>query len=170
MRRFLAGFVLGLALLPVAFIASIALGWSRMDASVDPPVWEAKLARWALDSWLARRARRLPNPVPATSPELLAGMRFYRNGCAGCHGGANAKSDWGSSGFYPRVPQFGFEPPTRPDWQMFHIVKFGIRYSGMGGWEKLASDREIWQVVNFLSHVRSLPAEVESEWRKPATK
>lgn len=54
-------------------------------------------------------------------------MRFYRNGCAGCHGDGKAPSAWGSNSSYPRAPQFGQVPSCRPDWQMFPIVKFGVR-------------------------------------------
>jgi mono/diheme cytochrome c family protein len=169
MSRFFAGFLVGLAVLPLLLLGSMAFGSRPAEATATPPAWEAKLPRFALDSSLSRRAVSLRNPIPATDPELLAGMRFYRNGCAGCHGDAGASSDWGTAGFYPRVPQFGKHPPDRPDWQMFRIVKHGIRYTGMGAWEKLASDREIWQVVTFLSHLRSLPANVETEWRKAPT-
>jgi mono/diheme cytochrome c family protein len=167
MRRFFAGFVLAIFLIPALLLAFAAMGFFSVKASDDPPTWEKRLAAWTFNASL-RRAARLPNPVPATSEELLAGMRFYRNGCAGCHGDGRSPSSWGSTGFYPRAPQFGSAPPDRPDWQMFSIVKFGVRYSGMGGWEKLASDREIWQTVTFLSRLRSLPPEVEEQWRKPA--
>src|SRR2546430_4502851 len=38
------------------------------------------------------------------------------------------KSIWGTSDFYPRVPQFGFDPPRLPDWQIYWVLKNGIRY------------------------------------------
>jgi mono/diheme cytochrome c family protein len=87
--------------------------------------------------------------------------------CAGCHGDASRRSQWGATGFYQRVPQFAESPPRKPDWQMFWIVKNGVRYSGMRAWRHLASDREIWQAVTFLSRLRDLPPAVASEWRKP---
>src|SRR2546430_9016290 len=48
-------------------------------------------------------------------------------------GTGEKKSTWGTSDFYPRVPQFGFDPPRLPDWQIYWVLKNGIRYSGMGG-------------------------------------
>jgi len=169
MKRLTLGFVVGLLFLPIAFAASLGLGAWRIDASADPPAWEGKIARYALDASLSH-GTPLSNPVSATAPELLAGLRFYRNGCAGCHGDVNGASAWGSRGFYPRAPQFGEQPPVRSEGQMFRIVKYGIRYSGMGGWEQLASDQQILQTVTFLSRLRSLPPEVEAEWRKPPTR
>jgi len=168
MRRFFAGFILGVASIPAVLLVLAAIGSFRVRANAEPSIAETRLARWAFDRSINRRAARLANPIAGTSEELQAGMRFFRNGCAGCHGDGQSPSPWGSASFYPRAPQFGSAPPNRPDWQLFSIVKFGIRYSGMGGWEKLASDREIWQAVTFLSRLRSLPPEIEAEWRKPA--
>jgi hypothetical protein len=60
------------------------------------------------------------------------------------------------------------EPAVKPEWQMFWIVKHGVRYSGMGAWGGLTSDDNIWKTVTFLSHLKSLPPDVEAEWRGPA--
>jgi len=68
---------------------------------------------------------------------------------------------------YPRVPQFDTEPRLRSDWQMFWIVKWGIRYTGMGAWEGEMSDEKIWMVVTFLSHLHDLPPDLQAEWRGP---
>ena len=53
-----------------------------------------------------------------TNDRLLAGMKLYRNNCLGCHGGGVRKSVWGTTSFYPRVPQFGFDPLKRTDSQI----------------------------------------------------
>jgi hypothetical protein len=42
-------------------------------------------------------------------------MKFYINGCAGCHGDGTLRSTWGTMSFFPRVPQFGTHAPSRPD-------------------------------------------------------
>jgi hypothetical protein len=49
---------------------------------------------------------------------------------------------------------------------MFVDIKYGIRYSGMGAWDGMMSDEEIWKVA-FLAHIGSLPAEVEANWKMP---
>jgi mono/diheme cytochrome c family protein len=65
------------------------------------------------------------------------------------------------------VPQFGFDPPGRPDGQIFGIVKHGIRYTGMGAWSELMTDAEIWDVSAFLSRIDALPEAVDREWKRP---
>jgi mono/diheme cytochrome c family protein len=86
--------------------------------------------------------------------------------CAGCHGDADGPSQWGTTSFYPSVPQFAQQPPRLTAPQMFWIVKHGVRYTGMGAWNGLLSDDEIWKVVTFLNHVEHLPPRVAEEFQR----
>jgi mono/diheme cytochrome c family protein len=90
---------------------------------------------------------KLQNPVQPNSGNLRVGMKIYRDNCVGCHGDSGKPSHWETTGFYSRVPQFALEPPLKPDWQMFWILKRGVRYTGMGAWEGEMSDDNIWTVV-----------------------
>ena len=48
---------------------------------------------------------------------------------------------------------------------MFVAINDGIRYSGMGAWNGMLSDEEIWKVATFLEHTAALPPEVEANWK-----
>jgi len=72
-------------------------------------------------------------------------MKTFKNGCAGCHGDADGPSHWGTTAFYPRVPQFVQQPPRLTEPQMFWVVKHGVRYTGMAAWDGLLSDDETWK-------------------------
>lgn len=165
MRRFASGFLLGFLLIPFIGLIVSSLGWLPVSATSNPPRWESFFARRAFAVAVTRRAPRMQNPFPPTSANLKAGLKFYRDDCSGCHGGAGKPILWGTTDFYPRVPQFDSNLPTKPDWQMFWIVKHGVRYTGMGAWEGLATDDDIWKVVGFLSRLKDLPPEVAAEWR-----
>jgi mono/diheme cytochrome c family protein len=93
-------------------------------------------------------------------------MKIFREGCAGCDGDGLNRSTWGTTSFFPRVPQFATEPPNRPDWQIYWIVRNGIRNTGMGAWKQLLTDDQIWQVTGFVSHINSLPEDVSTAWHK----
>ncbi|HVH68400.1 MAG TPA: cytochrome c [Gemmatimonadales bacterium] len=93
-------------------------------------------------------------------------MKGYRDDCAGCHGDYGRPSSWGSEDFYPRVPQFALEPPRKPDWELYWIVKHGVRYSGMGAWDRQVPDSTIWQIVAFLTRIDSLPSAVDAAWKR----
>jgi thiosulfate dehydrogenase len=166
MGKFLLGVLVGLLGPILAALLSARLGLFSVYATEEPPAWEVRLGRMALDASVARSAPRLRSPIGASDAELLAGMKLYRNNCSGCHGDAGRPSPWGTAGFYPRVPQFAQSPPQEPDWQLFWIVRHGIRYSGMGAWrEAMLSDKEAWEVVTFLSRLDTLPAPVRQAWQ-----
>jgi mono/diheme cytochrome c family protein len=174
MGRFAQGFVAGILVLPLAALIMGWLGLLPTVAITRPARWEAAFAQMALNSYVARHAPRVVNPIAPTDANLLAGLAVFRDACAGCHGDPNGTSDYGA-GFYPRVPQFAINPPRLPDWQLFWIVKYGVRYSGMSAWDgqwhrdKATSDDRIWKVVTFLSRLSSLPPAVDAEWHKKTT-
>ena len=168
MRRYLLVFVLG-ALAPIIALIALGLaGFLPVRATAKPPGFEGALMDRLLMARIARGARGLKNPVRPDEATLLAGMKSYRQDCAGCHGdAARGPSTWGTRNFYPRVPQFAQGGADMSDAQMFLVVKYGIRYTGMGGWEGVASDQEIWRIVTFLSRLQSLPPSVAGAWRVP---
>jgi thiosulfate dehydrogenase len=167
MRTFVAGVVTGLVLSGLTAVTALWFWPWQVNATATPGTLETQMLRRALDRSVTRQAPRLSSPLPATDENLMAGMKFYRDGCSGCHGTANKPSTWGTTAFYPRVPQFGLNPPRRPDWQTFWIVKNGVRDTGMGAWGNLATDEQIWQVSMFLSRLEALPSAVAAEWQHP---
>lgn len=167
MRKFLLGLLAGILLLPALALIAAALGLLPVTAKATPAAWERSVARLALDA-AVRRAPRTRNPYPATDENLLAGMKTFRNACAGCHGDPASASDYGAS-FYPNVPQFSVNPPRKPDWQLYWIIKNGVRFSGMSAWDGqwgARSEEQIWKAALFLSRLDSLPPAVDAEWHK----
>jgi mono/diheme cytochrome c family protein len=166
MRSFLLGVVAGMLLVPIVIGTFVLQGFMSTTATAQPPVWEASLAQRSLLASLKRRTTQSTSPVVPSEENLLKGMKLYRNGCDGCHGQATQPSSWGTTSFYPRVPQFPQNPPHLTEAEMFSIIKHGIRYSGMGAWDGQYSDEEIWNVVTFLSHLDALPPRVAAAWRE----
>jgi mono/diheme cytochrome c family protein len=161
-------FVVGLLVLPVILGVLALAGWLPSNALSQPPAVEEAIGERALDASLGARAKALHNPIAANDrTALLAGMKVFRQNCAGCHGGAHADSPWGARNFYPRVPQFWRveedDVPTAED--AFVAVRDGIRYSGMGGWKDMISEQQMWQVANFVSRMHRLPPEVQRAWQ-----
>lgn len=163
----LAAFVIGLIFLPALLVLLAVTGRLPSDSLASPPGLENELGEAALEASLERRAAGLANPIAdGDEAALVAGMELYRDNCAGCHGGARGPSAWGSTGFYPRVPQFWqehHEHVTAPE--AFVAVRDGIRYSGMGAWRGTLSEPEMWQVANFVSRMHTLPPRVDTTWR-----
>jgi thiosulfate dehydrogenase len=164
MKKTFVAFLIGLLLLPLIGIAAAWLGFLPWHASSTPPRWETAFADKTLQASIKHHLPDLKNPVLVSEDNLIVGMKIFRANCAGCHGEFGHPSQWGTTGFYPRVPQFADVPPTLSAAEMFFVVKNGIRYTGMGAWDGMLSDGEIWQVVTFLSNLKSLPEPVAKEW------
>ena len=165
--RIFVAFVIGVATVPALLILGAWLGVLPVPATSRPPGWEDRFAEFALDRAVARSARDLAAPIGDDSQTLLAGLKIYRNNCAGCHGDFEAPSHWGTKNFYPRVPQFAEHAPHLSVPEMYLVIKQGIRYSGMGAWDGMMPDKDIWRVALFLGRLESLPSDVGDAWRKP---
>src|ERR1041385_2830683 len=143
------------------------LGWLSLSATAVPPHWESALGQAILQASLSHQAAGLANPIRPSDDVLVTGLKIFKMNCAGCHGSRGQPSQWGTQNFYPRVPQFADNHPHLSTPQMFITIKYGIRYSGMGAWNGMMSDDEIWKVATFLEHIGSLPPEVEANWKTP---
>jgi mono/diheme cytochrome c family protein len=166
MWRFITGVACGVVAAAIG-IAATALFWPwRIEATGAPGGVEMGLMRSILNRAVAREAPHLTDPYAPSTENLSEGLKIFRNNCAGCHGDGAQKSQWGATSFLPRVPQFGSEPPRRPDWQIHWIVANGIRNTAMGSFAHLMTDDQIWKVSTFVSHVSSLPENVASQWVK----
>jgi mono/diheme cytochrome c family protein len=158
--KFLCGVLTGIALVPLGFFCVSRAGIWPVAATSQPSLWENRLARGALRASVERAALAQPNPITASEENLLSGMKTFKNDCAGCHGDSSRPSRWGTTSFYPRVPQFVQEPSQLTAPQMFWIVKHGVRYTGMAAWDGMLPDDEIWRVVTFLTNLDRLPPRV----------
>jgi thiosulfate dehydrogenase len=163
MGKFIAGVLFGI----VALTATLVFWPWQVEALSAPGGVELTLMRTMLNRAVAREAPHLSNPIPPAPENLLAGLKIYRDNCAGCHGDGAQPSPWGTTSFLPRAPQFRTEPPERPDWEIHWIVRNGIRNTAMGAWLHLLTEEQIWKVATFVSRVGSLPESVAAEWRKP---
>jgi thiosulfate dehydrogenase len=164
-KKAVLGFILGILASTLVFFLAALLGAFKSEADIRPWRIESRFAQLGLDASI-RRIRTEKNPYRVDDAFLLAGLKLYKDGCAGCHGGYGKPSDWGTGHFYPPVPQFGEAPPRRSEGEIFYIVQHGIRYSGMGGWSNLINNEQTWQVASFLSRLSSLPPQVAEEWHK----
>ena len=167
MKSIILAWLLFISVIVLVLVTTARLGYWPVNATATPPGLEWKINQSILQASLNRQAQGLTNPVQPTNDVLLAGMKIFKMNCAGCHGQPGQPSQWGTKGFYPRVPQFGDHPPSLSGPQMFIAIKRGIRYTGMGAWDGMLSDDDIWKVSTFLEHIGSLPPEVQADWKTP---
>jgi len=155
----LVAFVAGVVAAPVLLVSAGMLGWLGSTGTGHPPAWEVSLGDRLVHAALEKRSKGIENPIRSDDKNALAaGRKLYAMNCSGCHGSAEGRSDWGSNGFYPRVPQFweGDAADLAPE-EAFAAIRDGIPYSGMGAWRDLMTEADMWKVANFVAQIGDRP-------------
>jgi mono/diheme cytochrome c family protein len=158
MIRFLIGVLIGLCLLPVAGFFYFQQGLAPVATASAPMPFEKQLAGMALHATITREAPKAP-PVKASDDDYLAGAHVYRTHCAVCHGLPGQGESAISKGMFPGPPQLfkGHGVTDDPAGETYWKVANGIRLTGMPGYAKSLSDKELWQVSLMLADADKLP-------------
>ena len=168
MRKFWLGVGTTLIAAVVVVLGAARSGFVPLHANARPSRLEQYLAQMALDASVARQAPVLQNPYAVTEESLLKGLKVYRNNCAGCHGGPSKDPAVFGQSMFPPVPQFVIRPPTKPEWQLYWLIRNGVRRSAMAAWKPLLSEEEMWDAAAFLHRLDSLPPVVVVDWHRPS--
>ena len=169
MKNFILGIVFTCMVLLAGGLLYLRLGFAEVRADLPPSRLENMLMSSAVHASVRRRAPELPNPVAPTEPNLIAGGKYYLQGCSGCHG-TPGKPDDSSDSLYPRIPQLPTAGTAYTEAQIFWIAKHGIRYSGMFANGKFNSDEKMWTMAAYIKRIKDLPPKVREELSKPAAK
>lgn len=124
---------------------------------------KASAGHWAVTEWFLQFSKRRSVDTHSLGTEvwelndpslILKGAAHFEFGCRPCHGAPGEPVPRIARGMLPPPPPLG--PPAEqydPD-ELFHIVKHGLKFTGMPAWPAQQRDDEVWAVVAFL---RTLP-------------
>lgn len=168
MRKFIAGFAVGIVFVLLAGFCYVRFGFFDPRADMAVGSLESKIAMPSLDAAIDRRAPESQNPVQPTEDNLTAGIKVYQANCASCHGDVGHPHGALAEALYPRAPQFVEDAPDMPENQNYYIISHGIRLSGMPAWKQVLGELEMWQVTTLLSHMDKLPPQVSDAWKAMA--
>lgn len=134
-----------------AFVWSGLYDISATDQHLPPTYW-------AMDHTMrrsvARRGKTIAVPALGAPEQLERGLALYRTHCAQCHGAPGVAPEPFALGLTPLPAPLA---QTAREWtpgEIYWVVRYGIKMTGMPAWEFRMSDDEIWSVVAF---VRQLP-------------
>jgi cbb3-type cytochrome c oxidase subunit III len=104
-------------------------------------------------------AQKIKNPEMNTTESVEAGKKLYARHCASCHG-PNGKGDGGMalSGGTPSDLTDDAWDYGATDGEIFVAIRDGVSSDMLAYKEKL-SEKQIWQVVNFLRSIGPKPKE-----------
>lgn len=125
---------------------------------------------WLLDAAQRRsiqqRAREITVPPLSDRAMIERGVRLYRDNCVQCHGAPGVAPDAFALGLTPLPANLAL---TVREWkqpaELYWVVKYGIKMSGMPAWEYRLDDADLWAVVAFL---KTLPTLAPHDYREIA--
>jgi mono/diheme cytochrome c family protein len=164
-KAFVLGFAAAIAVVIAAVLLFVTGGALPAGQDAKPSSLEKWAAKKSLRATMRREAQGLTSPLPPTDENLTAGIALYRAHCQVCHGGADGAVSPIAKGLAPQPPQLakdGVEddPVGETYWKVAH----GIRFTGMPGFGKTLSDREMWQIALLAKHMNSLPPGARGAW------
>ncbi len=119
-------------------------------ATVKPPDWEAYLAA-KLKQLNIPEAEPQAEPAEITDQYLLEGGEHYNHHCAICHDLEGDADSELAKAFYPPVSDLTEERVQNySDRQLKWIVQYGIRYTGMPGWDKIVDPQDQWKIARYV--------------------
>ena len=149
-----------IAIAIVLVIFFIYKAWTfHLSALDEPGRVTTFLATVAKRFYIWREARREVHSVPAASAmDASDGEMTYGMDCETCHGkDGRTPTEIGRS-LYPRSPSLASERVQRwSDADLFVIIKYGIRHTGMPGFGRSEKDQQIWNLVRFVRGLRKTP-------------
>ncbi len=151
-----------LIVLAILLILAGAIGYwyvvsGGLRARQSPSAIERFVARELIQLSIPSEYRTLKNPLEATADgaDAAAGRELYQKNCEICHGYDGSGRTAAGNGMFP-VPldlrHAAVAARKRTDGELFYFIRYGIRNTGMAGWQLPA--RDTWQLVAYL---RNLP-------------
>lgn len=128
---------------------------------------KASSGHWAITRWFLQFSKSrsvATHTIGMKAPPLdkpwmvLKGAGHYETGCAPCHGSPVHPQPRIAEHMLPRPPNLKFASGKWDATELFHIVKHGIKLTGMPAWPALQRDDEVWAMVAFLRELPELDA------------
>jgi mono/diheme cytochrome c family protein len=153
-----------LLLLPALAVlcAGIALTAGLVDfsAAKQPGRLEERVATFAVNRSIARRAPKVTNPLARSPAAVAAGLALFRTHCLDCHGAPGVDPTEGGASLNPPAPGLTLaRVQARSDGELKWIVSNGIRMTGMPAFGPSRSEEEVWQLVAALRRLPQLSPE-----------
>ena len=155
MKRLLAVIAAAAAVAAGTGVVVLYAGWYDISATNQhlAPTY------WALDTGMRRSVQRRADRIavpPLDDERLVArGLAHFRAHCVQCHGAPGVAPAPFALGMTPTPASLAYTARAWRPAELFWVIKYGIKMTGMPAWEFRLTDADAWAIVAFL---RVLPA------------
>lgn len=131
-----------------------------------PVYW---LLNVAMRQAVQRHASEIRVPPLNDRPLLARGGQLYRAHCVQCHGAPGVAPDAFALGMTPLPANLAL---TAREWndpaELYWVIRYGIKMSGMPAWEFRLSDADLWAVTGFVNTLPQLSPRDYQAWAATA--
>ena len=169
MKAFLLGVAVTLVVAAGMVVTLVSGGYFTIAASAH----ETSFMRWLLHSvyenTLAVRAADIQVPENLNSPAMIdRGARDFDSMCSPCHTPPGQQRSAIHLGLSPQPPKLIELMDGRTPAEAFWVLDNGIRMTGMPAFGETHDDRQLWQLVAFITDAGTYTAR-QYEARVPAS-
>ncbi|MFZ1746318.1 MAG: cytochrome c [Nitrospirales bacterium] len=169
LRRIKIFFIIILLLLVGSTLVALWLLPGTFSAKTTPPEWEVKAARFIRHLATPSHFLKMSNPVPFSSENLAEARHHFADHCATCHANDGSGKTHMGPNFYPPVPDLR-DPAIQAmaDGELFYIIHYGIRFTGMPAWGKGLPEEDLdsWKLVLLIRHFPNITPEEITEMKQ----
>lgn len=120
------------------------------------------LLELSLDRSVKLRTAGMEVPALDDAERIADGFRLFRDNCVQCHGAPGVAPEPFALGLTPAPESLVSSASRRPAEDVYWIIRYGIKMSGMPAWKYRMDEDGIWDVVAFLKVLPGLsPAEYQ---------
>lgn len=123
---------------------------------------------WPIVYWLlhetvehsiAAHAKTIEVPALGDRQQVLAGAANYKAMCADCHAAPGIEQrTLARAMMYPKPPLLDDAAEEMTPAQLFWVIKYGIKASGMPAWGSSHSDEDLWSMVALIQKFPGMTA------------
>ncbi len=124
-------------------------------ASPDPGFIHWVFSRTS-DNSAEHYSKDIAVPSLTDSAMVVEGYGHYHEMCETCHGGPGVERSEIGMGLYPHPPNLMHSAKEMGPGRLFWVIKNGIKSTGMPGFWKTHTDKQIWAIVAFLEKMKDM--------------
>jgi len=127
---------------------------SAIDQHLAPTYW---ILDMGMRKSVKRRAAGITVPPLRDAQVASRGEAHFREHCVQCHGAPGVSPAPFALGMTPVPANLAY---TAREWkpaELFWVIKYGIKMTGMPAWEFRLADDEIWAIAAFLEELPRIP-------------
>jgi mono/diheme cytochrome c family protein len=158
-------FVFIVAILVLTFLALLFIYSGGYNVSAEKQ--HLKITEWLInttrDRSIKEHAKNIEVPELKSPAMTKIGFIHYNEMCIDCHGAPGITPSELAKGLNPKAPDLSEAVLQWKPSELFWIIKYGIRMTGMPAWGITHSDQKIWALVAFIEE---LPKISQQDYKK----